>query len=137
MIEDISFQVQLTDDFETAIIKVTDALQEEGFGVITEIDVKATLKKMLNEDFHPYIILGAANPALVNKALQDDPLIGLFLPYNVTIEETEGGSLVNLLNPKAMLLAHPMMGYNPSLIEVVEDAYTRLSRVADNLKAGD
>jgi uncharacterized protein (DUF302 family) len=137
MIEDISFQVQLTDDFETAIIKVTDALQEEGFGVITEIDVKATLKKMLNEDFHPYIILGAANPALVNKALQDEPLIGLFLPYNVTIEETEGGSLVNLLNPKAMLLAHPMMGYNPSLIEVVEDAYTRLSRVADNLKAGD
>lgn len=137
MIEDISFQVILTDDFKTAIIKVTDALQEEGFGVITEIDVKATLKKMLNEDFHPYIILGAANPALVNKALQDEPLIGLFLPYNVTIEETEGGSLVNLLNPKAMLLAHPMMGYNPSLIEVVEDAYTRLSRVADNLKAGD
>ena len=134
MIEDISFQVHLDDDYETAIIKVTDALREEGFGVLTEIDVKATLKKKINEDFRPYTILGACNPPLAHKALQHEPLVGLMLPCNVTVEETEDGSLVNLLNPKAMLLSHPMMGYNTTLIEVAEDAYARLSRVANKLK---
>ena len=134
MIEDISFQVHLDDDYETAIIKVTDALREEGFGVLTEIDVKATLKKKINEDFRPYTILGVCNPPLAHKALQHEPLVGLMLPCNVTVEETEDGSLVNLLNPKAMLLSHPMMGYNTTLIEVAEDAYARLSRVANKLK---
>jgi uncharacterized protein (DUF302 family) len=137
MIEDISFQVHLDDDYNTAMIKVTDALREEGFGVLTEVDVKATLKKKINEDFRPYAILGACNPPLAHKALQNEPLVGLLLPCNVTVEETEDGVLVNLINPQAMLLSHPKLGDNPTLKEVAEDAHARLSRVVASLKAGD
>ncbi len=68
--------------------------------------------------------------------LQNEPLVGLVLPCNVTVEETENGSLVNLINPQAMTLSHPMLEGNPALREIAEDAYKRLSRVAESLRAG-
>ncbi|HKJ27856.1 MAG TPA: DUF302 domain-containing protein [Anaerolineales bacterium] len=129
MKNDISFQVTLKDDFETGLQKVTDALKAEGFGVLTEIDVKATLKKKIDADFRPYAILGACNPPLAHKALQIDPLVGLMLPCNVTVESVEDGTLVNLINPKTLLLSNPMLAESQALVEVANDAYERLARV--------
>ena len=94
---------------EQALEKVTAALKENGFGVLTKIDVKETLKKKLDVDFRPYVILGACNPKLAHKALQGDPSIGLLLPCNVVVQESEGGALVSFADPKAMF-------------ELVEDA---------------
>jgi uncharacterized protein (DUF302 family) len=135
MIKDISFQVELKDNYDTAIEKVTAALKQEGFSVLTEVDVKATLKKKIDVDFRRYAILGACNPPLAHKALQNEPLVGLMLPCNVTVEETEDGSLVNLINPQAMILSHPLLEGNPDLKVVAEDAYARLARVAADLQA--
>jgi len=94
---------------EQALEKVTAALKENGFGVLTKIDVKETLKKKLDVDFRPYVILGACNPKLAHKALQGDPSIGLLLPCNVVVQESDGGALVSFADPKAMF-------------ELVEDA---------------
>jgi uncharacterized protein (DUF302 family) len=137
MLEEISFRVHLKDDYDTAIEKVTAALIAEGFGILTEVDVRDTLKKKLDLEFRRYAILGACNPPLAHKALQNEPLVGLLLPCNVTVEETEDGSLVNLINPQAMILSHPMLEDNPALREIAEDAYARLSRVAESLQAGE
>jgi uncharacterized protein (DUF302 family) len=135
MLEEISFQVQLSAPYEKALEKVTEALKTEGFGVLTEIDVKATLKKKIDADFRPYAILGACNPPLAHKALQTEPIIGLMLPCNVTVEATDEGSLVHLINPKAMMLSNPLLQDNEALAEVANDAYQRLQRVAELLKA--
>jgi uncharacterized protein (DUF302 family) len=137
MLEEISFRVHLNVDYDTAIDQVTAALKEEGFGVLTEVNVKDTLKKKLDVKFRHYAILGACNPSLAHKALQNEPLVGLMLPCNVTVEETEDGALVNLINPHAMILSHPMLEGNPALREIAEDAYERLSRVAESLQAGN
>jgi uncharacterized protein (DUF302 family) len=94
---------------EEALEKVTVALKENGFGVLTKIDVKETLKKKLDVDFRPYVILGACNPKLAHKALQGEPHIGLLLPCNVVVQEADGGVLVSFADPKAMF-------------ELVEDA---------------
>ena len=134
MIENISFQVNLSDDFDSAVEKVTDALKNEGFGIMTEIDVKETLKKKVDVDFRKYTILGACNPPLAHKALQNEPLIGLVLPCNVTVEEVETGSLVNIANPRAVILSIPILEKNEVVKEVSEDAYARLSRVAQALE---
>lgn len=131
--ENIAFTVQLPDNYETALEKVTAALKEEGFGVLTEIDVKATLKKKLDKDFRKFVILGACNPPLAHKALESEPLIGLLLPCNVTVEESETGTLVNLVNPKMLLLSNPEMAKIPALEEVATDAYARLLRVSEAL----
>jgi len=133
MKNEISFSVSLPDSYEKALEKVTAALKNEGFGVLTEIDVKATLKKKIDVDFRRYSILGACNPPLAHKALQSDPLVGLLLPCNVTVEETENGSIVNLVNPKSMLLANPLLAENEVLKEVALDAFARLERVAKDL----
>lgn len=87
---------------EQALDKVTAALKENGFGVLTKIDVKETLKNKLDVDFRPYLILGACNPKLAHKALQGEPNIGLLLPCNVVIQEAEGGALVSFADPEAM-----------------------------------
>ncbi len=91
-------------DFDGAIEKVTQALGSEGFGVLTEIDVRATLKKKLDVDFRRYTILGACNPPMAHKALEAEPEIGLLLPCNVVVQEVEGGSgvSVSLVDPMAM-----------------------------------
>ncbi len=133
--EKISLEIFLKDEYVTALERVTAALKEEGFGVLTEIDVRSTLKKKLDADFRPYTILGACNPSLAYKALQSEPIIGLMLPCNVTVQAVEGGSLVNLINPKTMMLSNPTLADNQTLKEVAQDAYDRMVRVAEALQA--
>lgn len=131
----LSFQVSLPLDYEAAVEKVTAALKAEGFGVLTSIDVQATLKKKLDADFRRYVILGACNPPLAYKALQANPSVGLLLPCNVTVEETpEGGTLVSLVNPQAMLDVGGL-GADPVIAEVAAEARARFERVVQALKA--
>lgn len=99
-----SFNVKLADDFDEVIRKVTEALQTEGFGVITEIDVKAVLKKKIDVDRRPYTILGACNPGLANQAINADPDIGLLLPCNLVVREEQDGTVtVAFMDPVAVL----------------------------------
>ena len=124
--------LRLNTDYETALTLVTDALKVEGFGVLTEIDVRATLKKKLDVDFRPYKILGACNPPLAYRALQAAPEVGLLLPCNVTVQHVEDGvTEVALVNPMAMMGVVP----HPDLEAVARDATERLDRVAAALSA--
>jgi len=117
--------------FQEAIEKVTEALKEEGFGVLTEIDVKATLKKKIDVDRRPYTILGACNPMLANQAINADPDIGLLLPCNVLVREEEDNSVsVNFMDPKAVLGLVQVDGVDGLAMEV----RAKLERVMNNLK---
>ena len=133
MTQPLTFQISMTDPYDTAVEKVIAALKVEGFGVLTSIDVKATLKEKLDADFRPYIILGACSPPLAQQALLSDPLVGLLLPCNVTVEEAAYGSLVSIVNPEAMLGVPPLSA-NKQIGEVAAEARTRLERVASALK---
>ena len=126
---DLGLTVKLHTDYETALQKVTDALKAEGFGVLTEIDVKATLKKKLDVDFRPYKILGACNPPLAYRALTAAPEVGLLLPCNVTVAQVDDGIEVGIIDPLGM------MGFvqHPDLEPVAEEARQRLERVAKAL----
>jgi uncharacterized protein (DUF302 family) len=135
MADTIGFEVKMKQNYEDAVELVTDALKSEGFGVLTEIDVKATLKKKLDTDFRPYVILGACNPPLAYQALSGQPEIGMMLPCNVTVEASEdGGSIVRILDPK-MMMSVGAFGENAILIEVANKAHEKLSRVAENLRS--
>jgi uncharacterized protein (DUF302 family) len=128
----LSFQVELSESVEEVVDKVTSALQEEGFGVLTNIDVKATLKEKIDVDFRPYVILGACNPPLAYEALGKEPKVGLLLPCNVTVEETKDGTLVSFVNPE-VLLGINQLSENSKVKEVARDARVRLERVAASL----
>lgn len=133
MTEEIGFEVQINQPFELAVEKVTAALKVEGFGVLTRIDVKATLKEKLDIDFRPYIILGACNPPLAHRALSQDPVAGLMLPCNITVEEDPHGmAVVRLANPEAMLTVGDLES-DPVLLEISREARVRLERVAEAL----
>ena len=133
MTQPLTFQVALPDSYNTAVEKVTAALKTEGYGVLTMIDFKATLKEKLNTDFRPYVVLGACNPPLAQRALLSNPLSGLLLPCNVTVEETPDGSLVSIVNPEAML-SLPPLSENKEILEVAAEARQRLERVAAALR---
>ena len=126
------FSVDTELGFEEAESRVRDLLKEEGFGVLTEIDVQRTLKDKLNVEFRSYKILGACNPPLAHRALQAEPGIGLLLPCNVVVEAgPSGGSRISFLDPE---IALGMVG-NPDLEPVAKDAAQRLRKVADRLSA--
>jgi uncharacterized protein (DUF302 family) len=129
MTTDYGFRATLDIPYEEAIERTTAALKEEGFGVLTEIDVKATLKKKLNADFRRYVILGACNPNLAYEALQDELEIGLLLPCNVIVYEKNGGSVVSIVDPLSML----GVVEGPTLDPVANEAQTRLKRVVEAL----
>ena len=96
------FSKKVSMPYEEAVERITEELKKEGFGVLTEIDVKETLKKKLNVDFKKYKILGACNPPIAHKALQAEEELGLLLPCNVIVYEKEGGSIVSVFNPMIM-----------------------------------
>ncbi|MBK7215567.1 MAG: DUF302 domain-containing protein [Candidatus Promineofilum sp.] len=130
---DYGMRTHLNAPYETAIEQVTAALKAEGFGVLTTIDVKATLKQKLDVDFRRYVILGACNPPLAHRALSTELEIGLLLPCNVIVYEDESGagSVVSIVDPQAMLGA----GINPALAPVADEAAARLRRVLESLNA--
>ncbi len=98
------FVKETTLDFDAAVEKVTGLLKEQGFGIITQIDVKETFKQKINEDFRKYKILGACNPSFAFKAINSEPLLGLLLPCNVVVQEKTGGMVeVSAINPKVNL----------------------------------
>lgn len=125
----MSYEVNVSGTFEDAIAKVTETLKQEGFGVLSRIDVQQTLKDKLEVDFRPYVILGACNPPLAYQALQSDPQVGLLLPCNVTVQEINDGVLIQIINPEAMLGIKPL-SENGMITEVAAEANTRLKRVA-------
>jgi uncharacterized protein (DUF302 family) len=122
-----AFRTRLDQPYEQTVRKVTAALKDEGFGVLTEIDVKATLKKKLDTDFRKYVILGACNPSLAHQALETELEIGLLLPCNVIVFEDDGGSVVSIVDPLSML----GVVESPDLDPVAQEARTRLLRVMD------
>ena len=123
----LGMQLHLDMDYADARTRVTDALKQEGFGVLTEIDVQATLDKKLGVAFRRYTILGACNPALAHRALSTDLETGLLLPCNVLVyEDVDGkGATVSIVDPIVMF----GMGMNPALQSVAEEAGARLRRV--------
>ena len=117
-------------NFEDAIEKVTEELQKEGFGILTEIDIKATLKKKLDVDFRKYIILGACNPSFAHKALLSENKIGTMLPCNVIVQENDEGKVeVSAVDPMASMQAVE----NPDLKNIATEIRAKLQNVINNM----
>jgi uncharacterized protein (DUF302 family) len=129
-VTDYQLRVELNIPYEEALERVTAALKDEGFGVLTEIDVKSTLRAKLNADFRKYVILGACNPNLAHRALQEELDVGLLLPCNVIVYQEDGGSVVSFLNPTQMM----SVADNPDLETIASEARERLERAARKLE---
>lgn len=123
------FSKKVDRSFEDAISEVTDALAKEGFGVLTTIDVKATLKKKLDVDFRPYTILGACNPDYAYEALQKEDKIGTMLPCNVIVQQTDDGVEISAVDPIASMKAIE----NPDLEAVARAVQKKLETVIESL----
>lgn len=124
------FTRKLSLPFDDAISRVTETLAEQGFGVLTTIDVKATLKKKIDVDFRPYTILGACNPGFAYEALQREGKIGTMLPCNVVVQAAEEGMVeVSAVDPIASMSAID----NPQLGEIAAEVRERLRQVIENL----
>jgi uncharacterized protein (DUF302 family) len=117
-------------DYDVAVERTTELLAEEGFGVLTEIDVKATLKKKLDLDFKRYMILGACNPELAHEALSGEPLLGVLLPCNVVVMDREGGGVI-------VAAFKPTAGFslvdNPDVAPIAEQVEEKMRKVLDGL----
>lgn len=125
-------EVTLNGSMEAAEQKTIAALKEEGFGVLTEIDVQAVLKKKIDVDRRPYKILGACNPVIANEVLNIEPDVGLLLPCNVVIREEEDGRItVSLIDPQAMFTVVD----NPAVADKVADVKARFERIMSAISA--
>ena len=117
-------------DYDQAVERTTELLADEGFGVLTEIDVKATFKKKLDLDFKRYVILGACNPKLAHQALSGEPLLGVLLPCNVVVMDREGGGVI-------VAAFKPTAGFslvdNPDVAPIAEQVEEKMRRVLDRL----
>lgn len=126
-----AFTTKIDAPYEQVRERVAAALKVEGFGVLTEIDVKQTMKQKIDAEFRKYAILGACNPNLAYKALSTDLEIGLLLPCNVIVYEEDGGSVVSIVDPRMMM----QIAANPELESVAQEARARLQRVSESLSA--
>jgi uncharacterized protein (DUF302 family) len=125
------FGTNVARPYDETVTRVRALLQSEGFGVLTEIDVRKTMKEKLGEDFRRYVILGACNPHLAHRAFQSELEIGLLLPCNVIVYEEGDHSVVSVMDPLAAL----RMAGNETLQPVAEEARVRLDRVVQKLRA--
>ena len=124
------FGKTVASSFDAAVDKVTQELQKEGFGVLTDIDVAATLKKKLNQDIPPYRILGACNPPLAHRALEAEPSIGLLLPCNVVVRQDDAGKVrVEFMDPNAVL----DLVNKPEVHQLASEVRQKLERVMQAL----
>lgn len=130
---DYGFGTRLDLPFDEAVERTKDALKTEGFGVLTTIDVRSTMREKLDVAFEPYVILGACNPQLAHRALLAEHEIGLLLPCNVVIHEHDGASMVAIADPAKML---GIVGDNAELQAIADEAAQRLRRVVVALQAG-
>jgi len=128
---DFTRRIELDTTYDDTIGRVTDALKDQGFGVLTEIDVRQTLKDKLDVDIEPQIILGACNPQLAHRALEIDPRIAALLPCNVVVRTEAGRTVVEALDPK--LIAE--IPANPALAPIAEEAGRRIQAALDALRS--
>jgi uncharacterized protein (DUF302 family) len=131
--QEMALTVKLDVPYEEAVELATAALKSEGFGVLTEIDVKATMKKKIDADFRKYVILGACNPHLAHRALSTQLEIGLLLPCNVIVYEEDGGSVVSIVDPLMMM----QMADAEALSPIAQEARAKLERVREKLESRD
>jgi uncharacterized protein (DUF302 family) len=135
MTQEIGFEVRIRHPYERALELAIDALKDEGFGVLTSINVCATMKEKLDIDFRPYSILGACNPPLAHRVLSQDSAGGLVLPCNVTVEEeSDNSAIIRIANPQ-VILGVGSLSENAEIKAVSEEARERLERVAEALAA--
>lgn len=135
MPDNLGFEVELPLGFHETSARVRDALKQQGFGILTEIDLQAAFREKLGREFRPYLILGACNPPLAFAAVTAQPAVGLLLPCNATVESLEERrTMVRLTNPAALLSASAL-GSAPEVAAVAKDATDRMSRVLETLRA--
>ncbi|HSJ27209.1 MAG TPA: DUF302 domain-containing protein [Acidimicrobiia bacterium] len=126
------FSITVQDDFDRVVERTKAALAAEGFGIVSEIDMAATLKEKLGHEMKPYLILGACNPPFALKAVMSDPGIGTLLPCNVVVRSNGEGVVVDFMDPEAVL----ELVKAPGVREVADDVRTRMEQVRDSIAMG-